>query len=155
MGYRLTYIFLEITSKMLFAISLLDAKGIVKTSSSTIMTSLLSDPKWQLSLEMSLAITKSVPAFSICFLAHSMISDFEMLNSALKPTKNMSGLISLIWRIIFVVGFKFKNKELEESIFLSDFFLNSKSETAAADIKMSKSGINFKIAAFSSLLVST
>ena len=56
---------------------------------------------------------------------------------------------------IFVVGFKFKNKELDESIFLSDFFLNSKSETAAADMKISKSGINFKIASFISLLVST
>ena len=140
---------------MLFAISLFEARGTVRTSSSTIRTSLSSDPNWQLSFEMSLAMTRSVPASAICLRAHSMISSLEMLNSALKPTRKMSGLIFLIWRMILVAGYRFKNRELEESIFLSDFCLNSKSETAAADMKMSQSGIILKIASFISLPVST
>ena len=86
------HIFLEITSKIIFAISRFDAKGTDITSSSTIKTSLLSDPKWQSFLEISFAMTKSVPACSICFLAQEIMSSFEMLNSALKPTKNISGL---------------------------------------------------------------
>ena len=67
----------------------------------------------------------------ICFLAQQIKSSLEILNSALNPTRKISGLILLIWRMIFVVGFKLRNRELEESNFLSNLSINSKSETAA------------------------